>query len=473
MSATRRGRGAWRRTAATVSLLAATACGTGTGATTAPAAADGDGRGVLRVVTGTDLTSKGVRRDLIEEAAADLGVRVSIVELPDDTDRQRSQLVAALQAGNPEDYDIVNLDAAWTAEFAAQDLVAPLEGDLLGSLDVREDQDIWAPVRDTVRYGGKAWAVPWNTDVGLLYYRADLLGTDPGLRTWEELTRTVHGHDRDTGSPGGALVTGLATQLAPYEGLTVNAYEAVWRNGGEIVGADGEVRVSEEAAERGLRQLVEAFRRDGDQLPVLDKESLRTDETGTTERFLAGEALTMRNWPVARFRLAEHLAKSGRDGDRAPRYGVTALPDGEGPAQTGHSVLGGQNLAIVAGTPDTEAARDLVARLTSRTAGVRLHEGGFVPARRSAVPGGCQEPGRSLPGSVPRGSLEEQYVEALCWSMEHARPRPSTPYYASVTRALQDVMTSRLRAAPEAPPVGEQASTDALRALLEDALRGR
>jgi multiple sugar transport system substrate-binding protein len=458
---------------AAASLLAATACGTGTGAPTAPTAADGDGKGVLRVVTGTDLTSKGVRRDLIEEAAADLGVRVSVVELPDDTDRQRSQLVAALQAGNPDDYDIVNLDAAWTAEFAAQDLVAPLTGDLLDSLDVREDQDVWAPVRDTVGYDGKAWAVPWNTDVGLLYYRADLLGTDPELRTWEKLTRTVHGHDRDTGPSGGALVTGLATQLAPYEGLTVNTHEAVWRNGGEIVGADGEVRVSQKAAERGLRQLMEAFRKDGDQLPVLDKESLRTDETGTTERFLAGEALTMRNWPVARFRLAEHLAKSDRDGDDAPRYGVTALPDGEGPAHRGHSVLGGQNLAIVAGTPDVEAARDLIERLTSRAAGVRLHEGGFVPARRSALPGGCPEHGRSLPDRVPQGTLEEQYVEALCWSMEHARPRPSTPYYASVTRAIQDVMTSRLRAAPEPPPVGEQASTEDLRELLEDSLRGR
>ncbi|MGW0336992.1 hypothetical protein ACWD0J_35055 [Streptomyces sp. NPDC003011] len=80
---------------------------------------------------------------------------------------------------------------------------------------------------------------------------------------------------------------------------------------------------------------------------------------------------------------------------------------------------------------------------------------------------------RSLPDRVPQGTLEEQYVEALCWSMKHARPRPSTPYYASVTRAIQDVMTSKLRAAPEPPLEEEQASTEDLRQLLQNSLLGR
>jgi len=463
---------AWRRAMVAVSLLAVTACAADT-APTAPTAGEPRGKGVLRIVTGTDLTSKGVRRHLIEEAATDLGIEVSVVELPDDTDRQRSQLVAALQAGNQDDYDIINLDVTWTAEFAAQGHVMPLEGNLLRSLDVREDLDVWAPVRDTIGYDGKAWAVPWNTDVGLLYYRADLLGRSPALQTWETLTRTVHGYDRDTRPSGSTLVTGLATQLSPYEGLTVNTHEAVWRNDGQVVDSHGAVRVSGQAAERGMRQLVEAFRKDGTQLPVLDKKSLETDETGTTERFLAGEALTMRNWPVARFRLSEHLAKSDGDDDDTPSYGITALPAGEGRARTGPSVLGGQNLAIVAGTPDVEAARDLIERLTSPTAAARLHEGGFVPARTSAVPGGCLSNERSLPREVPQGTLEEQYIEALCWSMEHARPRPSTPYYASVTRSVQDVMTSRLDAAPEPPSEEDEASAEDLHRRLEDSLRGR
>lgn len=473
---TRRAR--WRRAgaaaAALLALLTAVAGCSGGG----PAgdrdghARTGGGAGEIRIATGTDLSSGGIRQELIEEAARqlDLDVKVTVVELPDDTDRQRSQLAAALQAGNRDDYDIVNLDVTWTAEFAAEQLIEPLEGDLAG-LDVREETDIWPSVRDTVEYGGKAWAVPWNTDVGLLYYRADKIG-DESLRTWRQLDGTVRRHE-PSGTDRGKLKAGLVTQLDSYEGLTVNTHEAVWRHDGDIVDGEHAVRVAEQNAQRGLQELSDAFTKDApDKLPLLGENSLRSDETGAVERFLAGEALTMRNWPFAKSRIEEHLQKPGPGGD-PPRYGITALPDGSAPGQSGHAVLGGQNLAIAAGSPDSADARRLVKQITSNgELAARLYDGGFVPARKSAVPGGCSHRGWSLPARAPEGTLEEQYVEALCWSMEHARPRPATPYYAAVTRDIQDVMSKRLSAAPSAPPVDEHATPGDLRQLLRKSLNG-
>ncbi|AXK33709.1 extracellular solute-binding protein [Streptomyces armeniacus] len=456
-------------------LLAGTACADGAPAGGAARAAPGAGE--IRIVVSPDLTSGGIAKELIEEAAGRLGLagRVSIVELPDDSDGQRSQLVAALQAGNRDHYDIVNLDVTWTAEFARQRLIEPLEGELAG-LDTRDEKGIWQSVRDTVEYDGKAWAVPWKTDAGLLYYRADKLEDDPGLRTWRQLVGTVRRYE-PSAEERGTLRAGLVTQLDSYEGLTVNTHEAVWRNGGEIVGEGDDVRVAAPEARRGLHELGDAFDRDGaGQLPVLDHESLESDETRTIERFLAGEALAMRNWPFAISRLEEHLRKSDRRGSDggAPRYGVTALPDGDGAGFSGNAVQGGYNLAIAEGSPDAGHARRLIEEITSDgDLTRRLYEGGSVPARKSAIPGGCSPWGRSLPDEVPRGTLREQYDEALCWSMEHARARPSTSRYAAVTRDIQDVMTKRLRRAPGEPPVDEHATPGDLERLLRKSLAGR
>lgn len=445
-------------------LLAVTAC---SGAPAKPTPQEASGDGELRIVTGTDLTSTGIRQEIIEEAAGELGLDVRIIELPDDADRQRSQLVAALQAGNREHYDIVNLDVTWTAEFAAQDLIAPLEGDL-ASLDPLEDDSIWPSVRETVEYEERAWAVPWNTDVGLLYYRADLLGDDPRLATWQQLARTAERFRR--GESG--LSAGLVTQLDSYEGLTVNTHEAVWRNGGEIVDADGEVRVSEEGARDGLNELSNAFSARTGRLPVLDEMSLHSDETATIEHFLAGRALTMRNWPFARLRLAEGGLEKSDGGEQGQRYGVTVLPGG-GNGELGHGVLGGQNLAVVADTPDRQKAGDLIEEITSRANGRRLYEEGFVPARKDAVPGACGRRSTPIPSRAPDGTLEEQFRQALCWSMEHARSRPATPYYGAVTRTVQDVMSTRLARAPQSPDTEDDVDPEDLRERLVEALAGR
>ncbi|MGW8376151.1 extracellular solute-binding protein [Streptomyces sp. ODS28] len=444
-------------------LLSCLAAACGPGRAGAPESAQ---ERPFRVAVGQDLTASGVRQELIREAARDAGARqVEIVELPDDTDRQRGQLVAALQGGDRAGYDLVVLDVTWTAEFAELGLIEPLTGDL----DVQRAKqyaDVWPAVRETVRHDGRSWGVPWNTDVGLLFYRADLLDADPALRTWQGLTRVVHGQ-----RPGHGLSAGMITQLMTYEGLTVNAHEAVWRDGGDLVDAAGRVRAGESRARQGLGELRAGFTAPPGRLPMFDGGSLVSDETASVERFLAGEALTMRNWPFARFPLEEHLKKV-RDGTA---YGVTALPagdpdgDGTGPETGGPAVLGGQNLAVAAGTPNGALAREVIRRLTSKDMAGRLYAKGFVPAHRDAVgAGGCDAGSGSwsLPERPPQEpSLAAQYHEALCWSMEHARARPATPYYAAVTRDIQEVTAQGL---------AEEAGMDTgeLQRRLERSLRG-
>ena len=54
---------------------------------------------------------------------------VTLSELAGEADAQRETLVQSLQAGN-SDYDVMALDVIWTADFAANQWLAPLEGDL-------------------------------------------------------------------------------------------------------------------------------------------------------------------------------------------------------------------------------------------------------------------------------------------------------------------------------------------------------
>lgn len=75
--------------------------------------------------------------------------------------------------------DIYNLDVTWTAEFADAGYIQSLD-----EPGVPEDGFLAGPLA-TCRYDGELWTLPFNTDVGLLYYRSDLLDLPP--QTWTDL----------------------------------------------------------------------------------------------------------------------------------------------------------------------------------------------------------------------------------------------------------------------------------------------
>src|SRR5690606_40320116 len=97
----------------------------------------------------------------------------------------------------------------------------------------------------TATDGDRLCAVPYVTNAGLLLYRKDVLAAAgvPPPRTWAELERAAK-----TLAPAYGL-DGYAGQFLSYEGLTVNAAEAVYSAGGSILGDEGErVTVNSRAA---------------------------------------------------------------------------------------------------------------------------------------------------------------------------------------------------------------------------------
>ena len=119
--------------------------------------------------------------------AARPGVRVQLVEGPNDTDLRENLYTAALLAGD-ESFDLVLMDVTWMSKLAGAGWLLPLGEDL-----VAETAALLPAAVEAGRYRGRLYRVPTRTDVGVLYYRRDWLeeaGVAPP-ETFEDLVRVA------------------------------------------------------------------------------------------------------------------------------------------------------------------------------------------------------------------------------------------------------------------------------------------
>ncbi|WP_328929633.1 ABC transporter substrate-binding protein [Streptomyces sp. NBC_00190] len=393
----------WMRAAGRALLVAAVVlagyAGFGVRADTGVAAG---GRGPLTLVTAGDLT------DYLSPLLDDWnqghpGEHVTLVELPDSADETRAQMISELRSGRDR-FDVLNIDVAWTSEFAAAGWISPLERDRF-PLDT-----FLRPVVDTATFDGRLYAVPYVTNAGLLYYRKDVLdreGEQPP-RTWAELVRQAR-----TIAPKYGL-DGYAGQFLPYEGLTVNVTEAVHSAGGSILQGDGtRVSVDSGAARAGLRFLADGVR-DG----WISRDALGYKEEESRRAFQDGRLLFLRNWPYV-------YADASAEGSKvAGRFGAVPLPGPDGP---GTSVLGGSNLAVSSTSRHPASAADLISYLTSERVQRQVLTEGSLPPVRAAL---YEDP--ELIRAYP-------YLPTLRQSVLSAVPRPKSPRYDQVTLAVQAV----------------------------------
>ncbi|MBT2367388.1 ABC transporter substrate-binding protein [Streptomyces sp. ISL-10] len=404
----------WMRAAGRALLAAAVVLAGHVGADVHAGGADAGGRGPMTLVTAGDLT--GYLPPLLEDWNEDHpGERVTLVELPDSADETRAQMISELRSGSDR-FDVLNIDVAWTSEFAAAGWIAPLERDRF-PLDT-----FLRPVVDTATFDGRLYAVPYVTNAGLLYYRKDVLdraGEKPP-RTWAELARQAR-----TVAPRHGL-DGYAGQFLPYEGLTVNVTEAVHSAGGSILRDDGDrVTVDSDAARAAF-----AFLADGVREGWIARDALGYKEEESRRAFQDGRLLFLRNWPYV-------YADASAEGSKvAGRFGVVPLPGPDGP---GTSVLGGSNLAVSSRARHPESAADLIAYLTSERVQRQVLTEGSLPPVRAAL---YEDP--ALIAAHP-------YLPTLRRSVLSAEPRPKSPRYDQVSLAVQavaqDVMA--LRRTPE------------------------
>jgi multiple sugar transport system substrate-binding protein len=151
--------------------------------------------------------------------------RISYNKLPRAADGQRQQLVRRLAAGD-NSLDLLGLDVTWAAEFAEARWIR----EWTGKAKQRAVEDTLRVPLQTSTWKGKLYAVPYNTNTQLLWYRKDLVPTPP--KTWAEMLDMARALSLQ-GKPHYVELQG-----AQYEGLTVWFNTLVSSAGGSILNAD-------------------------------------------------------------------------------------------------------------------------------------------------------------------------------------------------------------------------------------------
>jgi multiple sugar transport system substrate-binding protein len=394
------------RIAATGRVLAAVAlaCAAGCG---------GDPTGTVVTFPGSAVGAEAevLRRHLGRFMEEHPDIRVETRVTPDAADERRQLYVQWLGAG-AADPDVLQLDVIWTAEFAAAGWIRAL--DELGA----EADDFFPAALEASRWRGRLHALPWFVDVGMLYWRTDLLERPP--TTFDELVERAR---------AAGLETGFVWQGARYEGLVTVFLEVLGGFGGEILDAEGRAAVDSEAGRRAL-----AFLRDAVGEGVTPSEVLTWREEQTRFAFQNGRALFMRNWPYAAPLLDDPAASKV-----AGRFAVAAMPTGPGGRPT--AALGGQQLAINAASDAPQAAWAVIEYLTRPEQMLeRAEVAGQYPARPSLYADGRLEGLLAIPPAEVR-----RIVDA-------AVARPPIPLYPRLSEVLQIELHRALtgQASPEA-----------------------
>ncbi|MEJ2250578.1 MAG: extracellular solute-binding protein, partial [Candidatus Lokiarchaeota archaeon] len=144
---------------------------------------------------------------------------------------QLTTLTTAMAAGSTT-YDVLGLDVVWTAQFASNGWIIPLDS----YVTTAEMDNFTAGMVDACTYNGHYYAYPYFMNLGILYYRKDLMDqygfTPSDFATWEGLNHTANVIlNNQSGTLQNTNLVGYVSQFDNYEGGVVNFFEIAASNG--------------------------------------------------------------------------------------------------------------------------------------------------------------------------------------------------------------------------------------------------
>lgn len=345
------------------------------------------------------------------------GIRINVLEGPNATNLIEDLYTSAFLLGDSP-YDLINMDVIWASKFAAagwlldlSDQVTPQELAAFSTKDVEGG-----------RYEGRLYRLPIRSDVGMLYYRTDLLkaaGFEPP-ETFSDLIKISQALQQKTN-------WGYLWQGRQYEGLVAMFIEVLEGYGGFWVNQD--------TLEVGLDRLETlqaiTFLRDTIKQGISPPGVTTYQEEETRRLFQSGQAAFLRSWPYV-WPLA--------NADTSPLKGKIGIkPMVHAPGQAGGACLGGWGLGIAKSTRHPAAAWKAIQYFTSRKAQRRfILQAGYVPSRRELF-------------TDPEIVAKYPYFPQLLEVVQKAVLRPPIAQYAQASDILQRYLSAALtnRMSPE------------------------
>jgi multiple sugar transport system substrate-binding protein len=340
------------------------------------------------------------------------GIRINVIEGPNATNLLEDLYTSAFILGDSP-YDLVNMDVIWTPKFAAAGWLT----DLSDRITKEELAAFSAKDVDGGSYEGKLYRIPLRSDVGMLYYRKDLLqeaGFNPP-ETFADLVKISKALKEK-----GKVDWGYLWQGRQYEGLAAMFVEVLEGFGGYWVNPDN-LAVGLDRPE-SLKAI--AFLKDTVKQGIAPQGVTTYQEEETRRIFQNGEAAFVRNWPYA-WPLG--------NADDSPIKGKIAIKPMVGTAgKNGGACLGGWGLGIAKNSKHPEAAWKAIQYFTSEEAQRKLIlQSGYVPSRRSLF-------------TDPQIVAKYPHYPQLLQVVDRAVLRPPIAQYAQASDILQRYLSSAL-----------------------------
>ncbi|GAC1360682.1 MAG: ABC transporter substrate-binding protein [Ktedonobacteraceae bacterium] len=297
-------------------------------------------------------------------------IKVDYLELPPVATDQYSKFVTAFKAQSATP-DVVHIDVTWPAQFAAAGWLAPLDQYASDSYL----KQFWPSAGSVGKYEGKLYGIQRYMDIGLLYYRTDLVqkyggGTVPQTRDdLNALATKILADKASNGVKFGYLMPGKKIEAIVDEWL-----ELLWGAGSNI-GTPGKLTVNNTAAIDALQYM--------QSLIYTSKLAPEGTNTYAPNDILAlfnnGQAPFMRNWTYA-----YALANNPKNSKVAGKVGIApTLVQG---GNTGHGCTGGWVLAINANSQHKDEAWKFIDYMLSKDTQTSLAtNAGLVSSRPDVV----------------------------------------------------------------------------------------
>ena len=356
-------------------------------------------------------------------------------KLPTGADGQRQQMVRRLAARDSA-MDILGLDVTWAPEFAEAGWIREWTGD---NKSQAEDGTLQTSL-ETATWQDKLYAVPYNTNTQLLWYRDDLVPKPP--TTWDEMI---------------SMATQLAKQGKPhlieiqgaqYEGLTVWFNTLVASAGGSILNSDSSAPSLGQPAVDAVQVM-----RDLAESPAKDPSLSNQMEDQNRLAMESGSAAFELNYPfvypsmqtdkpvVGGVKLADH-------------FKWAAYPSVKG--QQSRVTIGGIDLAISSYSRHADLAFQAALCLRNKDNQiVAAVKGGLPPTLMSIY-------------TNPTPDFVKNYpmYQAIFASLKTASVRPKTPAYQSVSIVISHTLS---------PPGGQNpnSAVNTMRDGIKDALASK
>ncbi len=365
---------------------------------------------------------------LISDFNEQTGFGLQLIRQPTYTDQRRQALVISLEARQP-DPDLFLMDVVWVDQFISSGWLQPLSAyvkdssfninvffkNIISSVDMSD---------------GKLYALPVFMDVGLLYYRKDLLkefGFNGPPDTWLELVNEsikIQTAERKTNPD----FNGFDWQGAQYEGLVCDFLEFTASNGGGIM-KNGKIDLNTKKNAEALQFMHDLIHKYKISPPNTYTEM---KEEEVRRAFQRGSALFERNWTYA-----WNLHQS--DGSPVKgKTGMSLLPHFDGSESV--SALGGWHIGISKYSDEKKKAWEFIKFVTSYKVQKELVENvGWNPGRKDVYSDD------DLKKKLPQ-------IKLLLSAFEHAAARPTLPYYSQVSDVIQryvnDCLAGKINPAP-------------------------